>query len=258
MNDTRLSRQRTEIAKKVRQLREGRRITQEALSAELGLSQGRYSVIERGNGSFSAEQFLEILRIFNVSPSYFAVKTPKKESVLQNALARLGAWHLVESQDALPDAFEDDPAEVVKEVLLGSESPRQIAALAPVLVAQFEKINFQKLWTQFVDFGFEGRLGWLLENTVTALRSVEGGSRKERLRLSRAEVIFQEALDHAQETCGVTGRPRGRDILEPVYSSRSLNEDWKSGSEISQKWNIVSSLLPSDFRTALEAARASH
>ena len=55
---------RAEIAKKVRTLREKRGLTQAELSKKLGMSQSRFSVVERGDGSFSAEQFVEILRGF--------------------------------------------------------------------------------------------------------------------------------------------------------------------------------------------------
>ena len=49
------------------------------------------SEIERGDGSFTAEQFLAILKLFNVPASHFTSSTPQPDSSLQNALARLGA-----------------------------------------------------------------------------------------------------------------------------------------------------------------------
>ena len=60
------------------------------------------SAIERGAGSFSAEQFIEILRLFNVPVSHVASEArADPDSALQNLLARLGASELHES-DALP------------------------------------------------------------------------------------------------------------------------------------------------------------
>lgn len=81
---------RSEIARKVRNLRAERHLTQAELSKVLGLSQGRYSEIERGKGSFTAEQFLELLRRFNVPASFFVTEKIDAGSSLQNALARLG------------------------------------------------------------------------------------------------------------------------------------------------------------------------
>jgi transcriptional regulator with XRE-family HTH domain len=57
---------RLQISTKVRDLHTGRRWTQAELAKPLGRSQARLSEVERGQGSFSAEQLLEILRLFNV------------------------------------------------------------------------------------------------------------------------------------------------------------------------------------------------
>ena len=51
---------RTLISNKVRTLREGRHWTQAELAKRLGISQGWLSTIERGQGSFTAEQFLDM------------------------------------------------------------------------------------------------------------------------------------------------------------------------------------------------------
>lgn len=62
---------RSGIAGKIRALRWDRHWTQVELARKLGLSQGRYSEIERGQGSFTAEQFLEMLKLFQVPVSHF-------------------------------------------------------------------------------------------------------------------------------------------------------------------------------------------
>ena len=53
---------RLEIVEKIRRLRQKNHWTQVRLARLLGLSQNRLSEIERGHGSFSAEQFLLILK----------------------------------------------------------------------------------------------------------------------------------------------------------------------------------------------------
>src|SRR6266542_4569294 len=113
------------IASKVRSLRGERHWTQAELSKRLGLSQNRLSEIERGQGSFTAEQFLTILRLFNVSVTHFAAERKPSEE-LQNALARLGASHLQESQEVLPSDLLDEIETVVREVLFSAESPRHV------------------------------------------------------------------------------------------------------------------------------------
>ena len=59
-----LDKDRRRIAAKVRELRQSRNWTQAELSKRLQLSQSRLSEIERGAGSFTAEQFLLLLRLF--------------------------------------------------------------------------------------------------------------------------------------------------------------------------------------------------
>src|SRR5205085_1676215 len=103
------------------------------LARKLGLSQSRLSEIERGDGSFTAEQFLLILTLFNVSTSQFTGEGQDPGLQLQNALARLGAHHLQESSEVVPSDDLDNLVEVVDETLIRGD-PRQTAALAPVLV----------------------------------------------------------------------------------------------------------------------------
>jgi transcriptional regulator with XRE-family HTH domain len=66
---TELDRIRLHIVDKVRALRRARRLTQAELAGKLGLSQARLSEIESGDGSFTAEQLVVILRLFNVGLS---------------------------------------------------------------------------------------------------------------------------------------------------------------------------------------------
>src|SRR6476469_4792741 len=100
---------RARISATVRALRKERGWTQAELAEKLGLSQNRLSEVERGDGSFTAEQFLLILKLFNVTTSRFADATDRPQQ-LQNALARRGASHLQESAGVVP---ADDLADVV-------------------------------------------------------------------------------------------------------------------------------------------------
>src|SRR5271163_926930 len=104
---------RATVAQKVQELRKDRHWTQAELSRRLRLSQSRLSEIERGSGSFTAEQFLTILKLFNVTASEFAPEPQGQESELQNALARLGALHLQESSDVLPSERLSGASDVI-------------------------------------------------------------------------------------------------------------------------------------------------
>src|SRR5262245_20270642 len=117
------------IAERVRRLRRERRWTQAELARRLGLSQSRLSEVEHGAGSFTAEQFLLILKLFNVGVSHFADDRRLEEDVgLQNALARLGGVHLQERADLLPSERLEDVNDVVREALIAGAA-RHITAL---------------------------------------------------------------------------------------------------------------------------------
>lgn len=248
---------RAEIARKIRALREERHWTQAALSKRLGLSQGRFSEIERGQGSFSAEQFLEVLKLFNVPVSHFAEGQEGADSGIQNALARLGANHLQERSDVLPSERLEEVGDVVREALLGAESPWHITSLAPVLVRNIDRINLNKLRAQFLEYGLERRLAWLIENTLVAVRhELSGGlPHSEATSYQRAELILGAYLGNAPTTRSQGDSEEVLDILDTwILTEKALEEVQNSASSISHRWGIRAALQPEDFIAALKAS----
>ncbi len=259
-----LRRGRNSIAKRVRALRKERRWTQAELSQKLNLSQSRLSEIERGDGSFTAEQFLLILKLFNVAASHFVHKAtePDRDAEFQNVLARLGALHLKESVEVLPSERLEAVGDIVRETLVAAESPRLITALAPVLVRNADRINLKKLHLELVGAGFERRLGWLLESTRDAVRAelVEPLPRPWAQVYRRAEVLLSAFVDFARAE-GLRGAASAAglapDILDRnIRSKRSLDEVVASSSNTSRGWGIVTSLQLEDFGEALRGTRA--
>jgi len=261
MNIAQRNSARTEIARKVRALRAERRLTQGELSKDLGLSQGRFSEIERGQGSFSAEQFLELLRLFNVPVSHFAPEGKEFVSEIQNALARLGASHLHERSDVLPSDLLEEVGDVVREVLVGAEFPRHITSLAPVLVRNIDSINLTKLRIQFLEYGLERRWVWLLENTLEAIlhELSEGLSRKQSALYRRAQLVLTAHIDSANSDRLSTRIDQALDILDTnILSRKTLQEVQNDSSPISQRLGIVTNIQPDDFIQALKASRVAH
>jgi transcriptional regulator with XRE-family HTH domain len=248
--------ERGRIAHEIRGLRLERRWTQAELAERLGLSQSRLSEIERGDGSFTAEQFLRVLRLFNADLRRFAPKKENHDSALQNTLARLGAAELQESTDVLPTDEHSDIAAVVREALAGGV-PRFLTALAPVLVRNVDRLRPQKLFVDLRDTGLERRLGWVVENTIEAARSelAAGIPRKWAQLCRRAEVVLGSLLS-AIPTPTAEPLPEVLDLLDPsIRSDQSLKEVNASASAISRKWRVVSGLHPQDFLKALRASR---
>jgi len=251
---------RLSIARKVRRLRKVRHWTQADLSKAIGLSQSRFSEIERGKGSFTAEQFLAILQTFNVAATHFAKELAQDQTMeIQNALARLGGAHLRESANVLPSEQLNEVSNAVRETLI-TGNPRLITALAPVLVSNIDRVNFRKLHATFVDAGLERRLAWLVENILEALirERDRALSRTEKKIYRRAEVVLSNFVGfvrahHGEE--GANSEMQSLDILdERIRSNKTLKDVRTLSSDISKRWGIITSLHPNDFIAALRAA----
>lgn len=214
------------------------------------------SQVERGDGSFTAEQFIEILKLFNASVSDFVPRRERDEDAeLQNALARAGASHLRESPSVLVSHAPGDLTALIRASLV-SGSPRLIAALGPVIVENADKLRFDKVRAALVDASLERRFFWLLENVQHALRELRELRRARDLRLNaRAAILIDTFL--ADVIRGRTATDLSRDILDAdIRSEKSRRDVAERASDISKRWGIVTALQPRDFREAIEEARA--
>jgi len=253
---------RRKIATKVRELRTRRGLTQTELAKRLGLSQNRLSEIENGDGSFTAEQFLELLRLFNVTVTDFADEHRDSSLEIQNALARLGATHLHEAA-ILPSVALQEVNDVVREALLEG-SPRILTALAPVIVKHADKLNLSTLYTKLHELGMGHRLGWVLENTLLALdrltQEAEPEAKEWKKVRRRAEVPLQLFLGVAStfdKTRREGDQAEAVDAVDStIRSARTLEEARRLASEPSRRWGVVSTLQPDDFVAALRSSHA--
>lgn len=247
---------REKISNTLRDLRRRRGFTQADLAQRLGLGQGTYSRVENGNASLSAEQFLEVLRIFNVPVSAFEGHQDF-DGDLQNALVRFGATHLLGDGTRLPSAHLNRVEEVFREVLADGTQSRHITALAPVFVQNHKDVQLKKLWAQFVAYGLEARLGWALENIQESLHLaiLSGGT-------VWKSAVSLRAAERALEPFGLwLGGRRHRIADGPAdllgiksLGSKSRAAVLASSSAISKRWGIISRIVPEDFFETLKAA----
>jgi transcriptional regulator with XRE-family HTH domain len=252
-----LTKYRRTIAGKIRRLREARHLTQAELAARLGISQGRLSEIERGAGSFTAEQLVVLMQLFNVTASELAGVSTDREDAVQNALARLGAKHLMERSDVVVDGTLESVPELVREVLAGG-SPRHLTSLGPVMVLHADELRLHKLLLDVRDAALTYRLLWLVENVLNAIRTQRSESQPRvwASKLRRAEVVLGTFFDTAAAMLAPVGDQLHRDVLDPsIRSAKSVRETEGESSAISRRWGIVTALQPSDFAEALRAAR---
>jgi len=260
---------RAEIAKSVKALREGRRMTQVSMASHLGMSQGRYSGIERGDRSFTAEEFVGILRIFNVTVADLVDDRGDPGDHLQKALARLGAEHLVEDPRLFPSERLVEVERVVREVLVAVGQARQTTALAPVMIRNLESLNLTRLWALFKDYGLERRLAWLIDSTLEAVREILRRSptlpRKPLIQLKKSERAFEQFLRREgpsrirQELPAFSGTGLDSalsvDLLDgAVVSEQTLRELIERNSEVARRWGVATALQPEDFMEAIADA----
>jgi len=241
------------IAQRIRLLRQERRWTQVQLAKLLGLSQNRLSELERGQGSFSAEQLLAVLATFNVPVDYFSTAKKSEVDQLQNTLARLGASHLMETE-ALPSEQVKDALDAIRETLVSADNARHIAALAPVIVNNIQSLNLSKLQAQLAELGHERRLAWVIDNIWEAIKHELHGDVPDNTKLAYERVRVRLRPIRLQQWSISKNTPE--DILDPeIASEKSIEEIRKESSSISKQWRILTGIQVADFVRALEAAR---
>jgi transcriptional regulator with XRE-family HTH domain len=256
MKNATLNEFRLDIISKISRLRRERGWSQKNFAQLLGLSQSRFSQIERGQGSFTAEQLFILVQNFNLSYQFFSSKKRTSLSVLQNAIVRLGASNLQESKDSFPSERLEKTVDVVREVLISAESPRQIVGIAPVLVHHVEDLGFYKLKFQLAEHGLDMRLAWVIENTMLAIQAELSRplSKKDERRYKKVEILLNRHLsawnkiekDNSQE----------EDILDrDILSEKTIEQVRTASSKTSKKWKIITRIQVQDF---IEALRASH
>lgn len=236
------------IARKIRELRQSRRWTQADLAERLGVSQNWLSQLERGEGSFTAEQFLLVLGLFNVPATHF-VRPVSPADDLQNSLARHGASHLQENTLALPSSELEDIHRAVLEALIDA-TPRVITALAPIIVNYADRINLWKIAGSLAALGLERRLPWVIDNTILAIEQLKRAHPRSASRYKKVELPFQLFLQKARDL----PQTEAVDVLDrTVRTQKTLEELKRRASPASNRWGIVTGLQPEDFVEALEA-----
>lgn len=244
------------IAQSVKDARKEHRATQKELAALLGITQARYSQIESGKGSFSAEQLIILIQRFNLSISRFVSQKSEDDSSLklQKALYRFGANQLYEDPDILPSQKLENVAQVIIETILSAGSSRQIVALAPVIVKNRAQINFTKIKNELQVLGYLGRLGWVLESVATAIDSelFHVTPRRRELLYKRTFANIKIFIDNSRiwETLIL------EDILDKnIYSAKTLNEVKEARDPLAKKWRIITRITTNDFINALREAQ---
>lgn len=249
---------RRQIAQSTIQLRTQRRWTQAELGERIGLSQGHVSNIERGRASFTAEQLLLLMRIFNVDVGTFQQDAIDPALEIQNALARFGARHLHESERVLPSRLFAELNTLVLEAL-STRLPRLMTALAPVVVLHIDSLSLKKLLEDARSLGLARRFGWLVENILEAIRFelAKHLPREWSSRYRRADAVLDDFVRYLILRESPSPLGGDLDILDAeIRSKKTIAEVRADASRTARTWGVVTRLKPTDFASALAAARA--
>jgi transcriptional regulator with XRE-family HTH domain len=244
---------RRNIGAAVKVLRAERGMSQAQLAAHLDISQSQFSNRERGVASFTAEQLVALMSLFNEPLSRFTgQRQVDDEARLQSALARRGAGHLKEGPDVIPD--DEDVQGIVAQALVRG-TPRLVTALAPVLVSNLDSVSLAKLRLDLAQAGLQRRAAWLAANVLDAVRRelTTPMSRHHQLQYRRAELVLDRFLDSVTSEEATLS---GLDFLDSsIRSQKTLDQISEASSEHSRRWSIVTAIQTDDFVRALRATR---
>ena len=116
--------------------------------------------------------------------------------------------------------------------------------VAPVLVAQIERVNLGRLRLKAAEAGYEARLGWALESVLGAIRAeLPLVSQAWRLKYRRAELLIGAAL-----AAWPAPKPGAEDILDrEILSEEGGAEGRAARSPAGRTRGVVTRVHPRDF-----------
>jgi transcriptional regulator with XRE-family HTH domain len=234
---------RTGLGPAIRKLRVAKHWSLANLSKRLELSLSRLSEIERGQGSFTAEQLVVMLKLFNVTIAELVGADGSRDEQLYLALANLGATHLREPQTRASESFRSANDAIVETLLAGDG--RLIPALGPLLVKQPFSLNGPL--STLTSLGYAHRLAWLVDNVLASTQTFlqTQAMTSASLRLQQFQTFSGRAIN----------KPSVVDVLDQtIRSARTLERVIQNGSVHSKHWNIATSITVEDFSESFRSS----
>lgn len=246
------------ISKSVAKIREENGWSQIKLSNLLGISQPLLSAIESGKASLDTERFFLFLETFHLGlADFFPMKKNDYFQILLEAARRFGDYQdLEEGQDGPSIIIEElyDINKIIHEILLLVPSHRHVMSLAPLMVKHVPHLNFDAIAMKLYDFGVDGRIWWLADGVLWAVRH--------RLKW-HLQKRYATIYERTAEILDIKGRSSNRffslrkayplDIFDQdIISKRILEVRKASRDALATRWRIITTIKQDDFVLALE------
>jgi hypothetical protein len=141
--------------------------------------------------------------------------------------------------------------------LVEGGAARLLTALAPVLVNHSTRINLNKLYVQFKEYGLESRYAWLLDNVSLAVHETLGDvwPRNIANRLRKAEAVLGNFRIWLHENVQTNANMPPDSLGLAILSAKTREELAIEASAPSVRWNILTAIQVEDFSKAI---RESH
>ncbi len=248
---------RIHITQQLRHIRKKHGWTQQNMADLLQLSQSRYSEIEQSKGSLSAEQLVALLKEFGLSIEEISgSQNQDPDFQLRAALSRMGAPHLSEPAPVLLSSQLSTVYDVILETLVRAPKREFVSALAPILARHAQILNLDALGMKLYDLGIDGRLWWMVEGTLWAIR--------DRLKWHLPPALM-DAYRSAGELLALKSKSATlffslrkaypSDILDQDIHSQASYEKTRLGRDpLATRWRVITAIRSEDFTKALEDA----
>jgi transcriptional regulator with XRE-family HTH domain len=245
---------RRHVLETLRALRAERGWTQRRVATALGTSQSRLSVVERGEGSISAEQLLTAMQLFGVPAERFRPAGVTRAGVMARARALLGSPDAVGAPSVEQRA--DAAQALLVEVLLAPRKGTHLQVLAPLLVRNLDLIALPRVYERLEQRGRGARLGWLADAVAAAIQSLSTPlpgawgplARHAEVALYAFSTQLQDARDRSERS-----RLLVEDVLETGLSSAVELEALRRENGVEAKaWGIVTGCGVAGFAKALQ------
>lgn len=232
-------------------------ITQAEMAKRIGVSQPKLCDIEGGYSTLTFPEVLVLMSAYNLALKDL-VELPQWNAPMRirQALARFGAFELHQDERVIISEELMELQDVIRQTLVIYPEKRTLCALAPLIVKHIKQLNFDGIAMKLYDIGVDGRLWWLVEGTLWAVRvRRKFYLPKQVLQLyNTANLILTRKSKSANYFFSLR-RAYPTDYLDCELAGKRAMENIRVARDaLATRWRIMSLIKQEDFTEALARA----